>query len=352
MPPTSPPAPPATAFPPTRYQGSKRRWARQIVAQLEPFGATTVLDAFAGTGAVAYAFKQAGYAVTYNDRLGFNQQVGLALVENDGVTLALDDARQLGTPRPGRRYADFIERTFAGIYFTDTENRWLDVAAGNLQAITDRYARALAYHAVFQAALAKRPYNLFHRANLYMRTAQVERSFGNKATWDRPFADHVEQAGAAANAAVFAGRRPARALANDARELPTDFNLVYIDPPYVNGKGVGVDYRDFYHFLEGFVQYDEWPALLDRRSKHRRLTRTANPWTRGSTCRDALRDLLHHFRASVLAISYRSDGQPTPDEILTLLREVKPHAQVCDDHARQYALSTRRSTRQLLFVGW
>lgn len=52
------------------------------------------------------------------------------------------------------------------------------------------YKKAIAYNALFQSCLAKRPYNLFHRKNLEMRTRDVVRGFGNKATWDRPFSEH------------------------------------------------------------------------------------------------------------------------------------------------------------------
>jgi len=29
----------------------------------------------------------------------------------------------------------------------------------------------------------------------------------------------------------------------------------FLDTPYVNEKGIGVDYADFYHFLDGLVNY-------------------------------------------------------------------------------------------------
>ena len=48
-------------------------------------------------------------------------------------------------------------------------------------------AHGLARHALNQACLMKRPFNLFHRKNLYIRTANVERQFGNKTTWETPF---------------------------------------------------------------------------------------------------------------------------------------------------------------------
>ena len=36
--------------------------------------------------------------------------------------------------------------------------------------------QALAYFALFQSCIIKRPYNLFHRKNLYVRTKEMKRS--------------------------------------------------------------------------------------------------------------------------------------------------------------------------------
>jgi adenine-specific DNA methylase len=59
-------------FPSTRYQGSKAKLADWIWEQIADLDFMTCLDAFGGTGAVAYRLKQAGKRVTYNDVLRFN----------------------------------------------------------------------------------------------------------------------------------------------------------------------------------------------------------------------------------------------------------------------------------------
>lgn len=338
------------SFPPTRYQGSKRKIARAIVQALAPFDYHTVLDAFGGSGAVAYAFKQAGKAVTYNDLLEFNRQIGLALIENTAVRWSPMDAANLGRRRRGVVYGDFIARTFEGIYYTTEENHWLDRAVANVRAIADRFQRAVAWFALFQAAIAKRPYNLFHRRNLYMRLSDVPRSFGNKSSWDRGFDEHVALFASQASAAVFDSGVPCRAIRGDVLQLAGDFDLVYIDPPYINRNGVGVDYRDFYHFLEGMVRYEDWPGGIDRDSKHLRLARLADPWSDPRACHGLYRTLFDRFRGAVLAVSYRSDGIPSITELKNMLRTVKKKVRVISGPRQPYALSTRRDTRQVLLV--
>jgi len=338
-------------FPATRYQGSKRKLADAIVDELRDLDFTTVLDAFGGTGAVAYAFKVAGKEVTYNDLLRFNHQIGLALIENNSVTLDSDDLTAMSVRHGHVTYGDFIERTFEDIYFTTEENRLLDVIVGNVRRIRCPYKRALSWFAVAQAAIAKRPYNLFHRRNLYMRTARVSRSFGNKSSWDRSFDDHFKVLAAQANAAVIESRRPCRAVCGDILEVKPGFDLVYVDTPYLNRRGVGVDYRDFYHFLEGLVRYDDWPAMVDMSSKHRRLRREPDPWSSPGLCHEMFCALFERFRDSILVVSYRSDGIPSIDELAGMLRAVKRNVRVVEKGLYQYALSTRRDTREVLLIG-
>lgn len=342
---------PAPVFPRTRFLGSKRRLARAIVQVARDLNVRTVLDAFGGTGAVAHAFKCAGYAVTYNDVLRFNHQIGTALIENDGTRLGEEDRSALGRARSGVAYGDVVRRCFHGIYFTEEENGWLDVAVGNIRAETHPYRRAMLWFVLFQAAMAKRPYNLFHRCNLYMRQADVPRTFGNKASWDRSFDEHVCAMAEQANAALADSGGKCRATCEDAAGITPGFDLVYIDPPYVNAAGVGVDYLAFYHFLEGLVTYDRWEAVIDFASRHRRLRPGDCPWSDPRRSLDQFRATFRTHRDSVLLVSYRSDGIPSPQELLAALREVKPGATIVESWNNQYALSTRRQTREILLLG-
>ena len=91
----------------------------------------------------------------------------IELIADEGVTerasgdisigFHVDDIEAITLQHPHVEYGDFIRRTFENIYFTNEENRWLDVAVGNIQRLTCPYKRALAWFAVFQSAMAKRP---------------------------------------------------------------------------------------------------------------------------------------------------------------------------------------------------
>jgi len=337
-------------FPATRYQGSKRKLAKSIVAQLQPLEFETVLDAFGGTGAVAHAFKSTGKHVTYNDVLCFNYLIGVALIENDVVKLDEGDLSYLLHRNDDVSYETFIGDTFDDIYFTREENRWLDMIQANIRGMDDRFKQAMAWFAVFQSAMAKRPYNLFHRKNLYMRQADVERGFGNKKTWDRSFEDHFRAYVREAHGALVDAGGTCRAICGDVFDAPGEFDLVYIDTPYITAKGVGVDYRDFYHFLEGMTMYDEWPSRIDPLSKHLRLQREEDPWSDPKSCHEMFPRLFERFRGSILVVSYRSDGIPSIAELVAMLQQVKPRVEVVQGERYQYALSKNRSSREVLLI--
>lgn len=336
-------------FPSTRYQGSKRtllEWIWQQVAELD---FNTVLDVFGGTGAVSHLFKTAGKAVTYNDALAFNQQIGLALIENAQHYLSEDDLVTVLTRCEQVAYPDFIERTFEDIYFTKEENRWLDYVVYNIDhSLNCSFKQAIARFALYQACIIKRPYNLFHRANLYMRTAHVKRNFGNKATWDTPFEVHFRQFVTEANKAIFDNHQQNSALRLDAFETPTGKDLVYIDPPYINQRGVGLDYADFYHFLEGLTDYAQWPQRIDYASKHRRLQPQRSVWSRAESIKMAFDKLIERHQRSILVISYRDDGIPSQQELYNLLKRYKQTVAVFAQ-PKQYVLSHSRS-HELLFI--
>ena len=337
------------AFPTTRYQGSKLKLLDWIAMSIEHLDYDTALDLFGGTGSVGYLMKCNGKAVTFTDQLRSNFLVGKALIENATVLLSENDIQSVIAPKPQHHYDNFISRTFENIYFTAEENRWLDIVTQNIKQLRNPYKQALSYFALFQAAIAKRPYNLFHRANLYMRTSDVKRSFGNKATWEKPFEQHFRRAALQANNAVFDNERQNRAILTPALEAPTDVDLVYIDTPYMSAKGVSVDYLEFYHFLEGLCEYSEWPSRIDANYRHKPYRRRPSPWCDRQQIHQAFDDVFARFKESILVVSYRDNGIPTPQELVKLMKRHKQRVHEANNTHYKYVLS-KTASRELLFI--
>ena len=337
-------------FPSTRYQGSKAKLVDWIYRQIGDLAYSNCLDAFGGTGAVAYRLKRDGKQVTYNDSLRFNYYIGTALIENSCVRLSTDEVEWLLARHADITYARFVEENFRNIYFTDEENAWVDQTICNIRQLTDPYKLALAFFALSQACIIKRPYNLFHRKNLYLRFAEVERSFGNKTTWDRPFDEWFRTFAGEANRAVFENGQRNRALNVDALDVPGEYDLVYIDTPYVSKRGVAVDYLSFYHFLEGLTMYDEWGKHINRRCKHHPLKRRRSEWTDKKRIRPAFRRLFQRYHKAILVVSYRSDGIPSEREMVRLLKQYRRNVRVEHFGEYKYVLSTNSQSEEVLFI--
>ena len=337
-------------FPSTRYQGSKNKILDWISYITKDLNFNTVLDAFGGTGSVGYMFKKQGKQVFYNDYLKFNYIIGLALIENNNIFLNEDDLDFILQKHNNINYPTFIHDTFHNIYYTNEENLWLDQIITNIYQLKDKYKQALAFFALFQACIIKRPYNLFHRKNLYVRTAEVERSFGNKKTWDTPFEKHFIKFVDEANNAVFDNKKNNIAFQNDV----FDWNyvkpdLVYIDTPYISNKSTGVNYFDFYHFLEGIVKYEKWANLIDFESKHKKIKNGKNEWCNKGEIHRAFEGLFNKFKDSLLVISYRDDGIPTIDELVEMLEKIDKRIEV-KKMDYKYVLSNGSSKEVLIIA--
>lgn len=339
-----------TKFPKTRYQGSKAKLANWIWDKLAKLEFDTFLDAFGGTGAISYRLKQEKKRVTYNDSLRFNYWIGQALIENSNVWLEDHDIEWILNTYDNS-YPTLIADTFADIYFLDEENKWIDKVITNIRRIKNKYKRSLAFFALAQSCIIKRPYNLFHRKNLYVRTADVKRSFGNKTSWDRPFESWFKHFVDEANQAIFCNGKTNRATNQDVYSIDGSYDLVYFDPPYISGKGVAVDFRDFYHFLEGLTFYDQWLELIDMTSKHRRLLRQQNDWVDRNRIYGAFERVFERYEEGTLVVSYRSDGIPSESELIRLLSRFKSDVRIERFRNYQYALSKNKKSNEILLIG-
>lgn len=342
-----------TQFPSTRYYGSKRRLLPWMYGHLGRLRFETALDAFGGTGSVSFLFQAMNKKVTYHDGFRFNEDVARSVLALAPALARADIEKMLAETRPR---SGVISQQFKGIFFKDEENAWLD---GFFLSINDviqsNYEISLLRYLIYQACLKKRPFNLFHRANLSLRTnGSVERSFGNAATWERSFRHHAMQAYDELAQVSEKGRKPATILpAGDASDIRPGYDLVYIDPPYINREERynRDDYWRRYHFLEGLARYDQWAALIDPASDIRLPARSPwfAAWGRKGTFRDRLFSFIDSHRHSTVALSYVSDAVPTEAELLSHFEA--RFAQVSVHSAAHHHALSKSSKRELLFIG-
>ena len=109
-----------SAYPPTRFMGSKSKLLSEIWSVASQFKANSVVDLFSGSGIVGYMFKAQGKAVVSNDYMAMSATFTKAMVENSSVTLPLEEARELLVSH--RESDHFVASTFKDLYYTDEEN--------------------------------------------------------------------------------------------------------------------------------------------------------------------------------------------------------------------------------------
>ena len=336
-------------FPSTRYRGSKRKvlpWIYENVSNLE---FDTVLDAFSGTSSVSFLFKKMGKEVTSNDILSSNYLTSLAFIQNKHVTLEDDEIKFIVT-KNDYDYPSFIQDTFKGIYFKETENQWLDMVIKNIEMLSDvcpkksvKFKRALAYHALFQACISKRPFNLFHRSNLNIRLATVERNFNNHTTWETPFETMFTKFCNESNSKIFDNGRCNKTECIDILNTKkTDYDLVYFDPPYFKEKRTNdTDYLLNYHFLEGVLNYSNWGGLINYEKKHKPLENNSPSWSLEDVEKN-MDCLFNKFSDSTIVVSYGSPGEPSIKRIKELLAQYKNNISI---KQKKYNYSLNRTNK-------
>ena len=179
----------------------------------------------------------------------------------------------------------------------------------------------------------------------------MDRSFGNKTSWDRSFNDWFRVFVDEANQAVFDNGRRNTTVNFDATLVPGSYDLVYVDTPYISRRRVPVDYLDFYHFLEGLSMYDQWEKHIDYNSKHHRLIRQENDWTDEGSILKAFDHLFARFQNSIIVVSYRSDGIPPERELTDLLKQYKRSVRAEHYGKYKYVLSTNSESKEILLIG-
>lgn len=341
-------------FPATRYQGSKRKLVGPMAEVFSKLQFHTALDLFSGTGSVTLLLRQLGKVVDANDYLDFNRAVAELFITATRSQLAPLQPKAELNDLLGHRdlnCGSLVEDHYEGIFFKTHENRQIDQFCHNVRSV-DTFRRLVYTYAVGQALMKKRPYNLFHRANLDMRLKEVKRSFGNAVTWETSIADHATKAVLELIRFPFNDNQaPGRAFAEHASfpsQLPNDYDLVYVDPPYLNGKGVETNYSNFYGFLNGLWNYELF-AQGDSLYPHKPLLLEDSGWRTEQSALEQIESYAKKWTESIIFMSYRSDGVPSGSKLREALSVRNRTATIHSLGDFKYALS-RTNTNEELYI--
>lgn len=307
-------------FPTTRYYGSKRRQLEWLCSEFGNIKGKTALDAFGGTGAVTFLLQNLGWNTTYNDIFDFNTVTARALFSQPKRHLVKNDLERFlnaVTPIDG-----FITKNFEGLYFTSEENRWLD---GYMACIANepRQMQDVLLYCLFQACLKKRPFNLFHRANLHLRHSEMPVKFGNRSTWNTSFEAHIMSTFEEVQTLHHKLRGILTVTAGSCvSQISPQYDLLYLDPPYFKKAKKNTEtYIERYHFLEGLARYNEWHTLIDHSSSIKSFKRPyRTEWASKSDMLSSIDALIMKHSNAAFALSYVAGEEPSEEELFNLFK--------------------------------
>lgn len=335
-------------YPSTRYMGSKSKLLKEIWGVASQFKFDTAVDLFAGSGVVGYMFKAQGKAVVSNDYMSLSNVFARAMLENDSETLSTDDAEELLVPKCASDR--FVETTFAGLYFTDEENRLIDTLRTNIASIENPHRRAIAMSALIRACFKKRPRGIF--------TYVGHRYDDGRKDLLMSFKEQFLEAVGAVNGAVFDNGYEHRTIHGDAMSADVgESGLVYIDPPYYSPLSDN-EYVRRYHFVEGLAR--NWRGVeIQEHTKTKKFKSYPTPFSSRQGAADAFDTLFRRYKRSVLLVSYSSNSRPTLEEMVSLLSKHKSHVEVLPVNYK-YSFGThahkvggnKNAVQEYLFVGY
>lgn len=335
-------------YPSTRFMGSKSKLLAEIWQVASQFEFETILDLFAGSGIVSYMFKAKGKRVLSNDYMAFSANLTQALVANSFDTLPLTRAQSLvETPYPND---GFIATTFNGLYYSDSDNAFLDSMRAGIATIRNPNHRAIALAALVRACLKKRPRGIFTYTGM--------RYDDGRQDLQMTLAEHFLNAVDQINAAVFDNHQKCQSRHGDAMTVaPRSDALVYIDPPYYSPYSDN-EYVRRYHFVEGLTRY--WQGVqIQEHTTTKKFKSYPTPFSTRNGAYDAFDKLFRRHRNSILLVSYSSNSQPTLEEMVGLISQYKQHVEVVPiDHRYSFGNqgtkigNNKNAVQEYLFVGY
>ena len=333
-------------YPPTRFMGSKRKLLSEIWNVASRFEFDTVVDLFSGSGIVGYMFKSHGKTVISNDYMAMSATFTKAMVENNTVTLPIEEAKKLLIKKG--EVDHFVSDTFKDLYYTDDENELIDILRTNIASIDDPYKKAIAMTALIRACTKKRPRGIFtytgHRYDDGRKDLQKSLS--------QQFLEAVE----AVNNAVFDNHKANKSVNGDAMALDVATpDLVYIDPPYYSPLSDN-EYVRRYHFIEGLAR--DWKGVeIQEHTKTKKFKSYPTPFSTKNGAYDAFDKLFSKFSDSILIVSYSSNSLPTQEDMVALMKKYKENVEVVPvDYKYAFgnqadAKTHRNSVQEYLFIG-
>jgi adenine-specific DNA-methyltransferase len=313
----------------TNYIGSKQKLVEWIWKHT-PEDVGSVIDAFSGSGVVAYMYKTKGLRVVANDRLHYCHHAARAIIENNGVRISQEELDALLADNP--KAGTFVRDNFKGLFFADGVHGVIDTIRANIDALSG-YKRDIALFALGKTCMSgKGGFGHFSSSTDYGKRQDTPEEFKER------FADNI----ARINALVFDNGKECKASRKDVNETLADakVDLAYFDPPYATEFST-TNYEKSYHFVEGLMTYWDGLTLVDDSKTHHYET------DHKTVTKANAAEFISTFLASAKhipnwLISYRDHAYPNEDEMRNIISSSGMSSRM-QSQQHKYHISSRHS---------
>jgi len=241
----------------TNYIGSKQKLVDWIWRHT-PEEIDSVIDAFSGSGVVAYMYKTKGLRVIANDRLSYSYHAARAIVENSSVRIDQEELDALLADNP--KAGTFVRDNFKGIFFAEGVHRVIDTIRANINVLS-AYKKDIALFALGKTCMSgKGGFGHFSSSTDYGKRQDTPEEFKER------FSDNI----ARINALIFDSGKECKAYNKDVNDILPEVkaDLAYFDPPYATEFST-TNYEKSYHFVEGLMTYwDGLKIVSDSKTHH------------------------------------------------------------------------------------
>ena len=242
--------------------------------------------------------KCQGKQVISNDFMAMSYHIANSIIENSYVRLEESELNFLIDRDNSNK---FISEKFKGLYFSDSDNRFLDQVRANIELLDNEYKKSIALASLSRACVKKRPRGIF--------TFVGHRYDDGRKDLRNTLKEHFIKNVRIFNGAVFDNSMENKSNNQLTQNIEVNADLVYLDPPYFSPKSDN-DYVRRYHFVEGLVK--NWEGLeIQENTKTKKFKSYKSPFSNKNEAYSEFEKLFSKFRNSIIAVSYSSNSLPT-----------------------------------------
>jgi hypothetical protein len=121
-----------------------------------------------------------GFKTFSNDFLNFNNQIGLALIENKEFKLTKEDLKLFFQPATNKTDFELMENAFTNVFFEKDEAEFLDNFRANIPLLDNTFKQAIAYTVINRSMTRKITMGHFGPTQALVHASDPERIKRNR----------------------------------------------------------------------------------------------------------------------------------------------------------------------------